>query len=515
MREKVSWRVQPGLFPLRDRYAVAMCPARVFSQAQYRTCGQRVNEKQPREPGQFVGRFCDNPPFRRGCQSAVTKRRSRLRRAPIADSARDWGDFTMLKRNTMLAALPLIGTLAFGGMPAMAEDVTLRLWSGGFAKEGQRTIREVIGEFEAANPGVKIDYTAWAWDKYRAQLATAATLGDAPDMWVDSFLKRWQDAGITADNADLYDKLPPEEVAAYLQASIDIQKASTGLLSFPFVAYVWAVGYNKEIFAERGIEVPTEPISIQQLMELSEQLTFDRDGDGRTDVYGYGLLGARLSSHLFNMVFSKLGGQWVDLESNLIIDQYRDQFIEALVYMRDIAEFTPGGATAAVGRTYEGTRALFAQERVAMTVDVNELGAVVEDLAPDVREKLGFMQVDFGFIALDGLILGKTDHRDEAFEFVKYATARDQLVRINDAVGLVTPRNDVADHPMVASDENEVTLAEQISLPGNALHPGGLLTQYGELRPAVWDAVAEVLLGGDPGEAADKAIKIMTTQFKK
>ncbi|MEL6782390.1 MAG: ABC transporter substrate-binding protein, partial [Pseudomonadota bacterium] len=92
----------------------------------------------------------------------------------------------MLKRSIMLAALPLIGTLAFGGMPAMAEDVTLRLWSGSFAKEGQRTIREVIGEFEAANPGIKIDYTAIAWDKYRAQLATAATLGDAPDMWVDS-----------------------------------------------------------------------------------------------------------------------------------------------------------------------------------------------------------------------------------------------------------------------------------------------------------------------------------------
>ena len=421
----------------------------------------------------------------------------------------------MLKRPSMLAALQLIGALALGSVPAMAADVTLRLWSGGFAKEGQRTIREVISEFEAANPGIKIDYTAWAWDKYRAQLATAATLGDAPDMWVDSFLKRWQDAGITADNADLYAKLPPEEVAAYLQASIEIQKASTGLLSFPFVAYVWAVGYNKEIFAERGIEVPTEPISIEQLMELSEQLTFDRDGDGRTDVYGYGLLGARLSSHLFNMVFSKLGGQWVDLESNLIIDQYRDQFVEALVYMRDIAKFTPGGATAAVGRTYEGTRALFAQERVAMTVDVNELGAVLDDLAPDVREKLGFMQVDFGFIALDGLILGKTDHRDEAFEFVKYATARDQLVRINDAVGLVTPRNDVADHPRVASDENEVTLAEQISLPGNAIHPGGLLTQYGELRPAVWDAVAEVLLGGDPAEAADKAIARMTSQFSQ
>ena len=54
-----------------------------------------------------------------------------------------------------------------------------------------------------------------------------------------------------------------------------------------------------------------------------------------------------------------------------------------------------------------------------MTVDVSELGATVLDVAPEVAEKLGFLQVDFGFLALDGLILGKTDHRDEAFEFVK------------------------------------------------------------------------------------------------
>ena len=411
--------------------------------------------------------------------------------------------------------LSFIGALAMSTAPAVADDVTLKMWSGGFVKEGQRTIREVIGEFEAANPGIKIDYTAWAWDKYRAQLANAAILGDAPDLWVDSFLKRWKDAGITRDNADLYARLPPEEVAAYLQATIDIQKASTGLLSFPFVGYVWAVGYNKEIFAERGIEPPTEPISLEQLKELAAQLTFDRDGDGRNDVYGYALLGARLSSHLFNMIFSKRGGQWVDLESNLIIDQYRDQFIEALVFMREMAEYTPGGATAAVGRTYESTRALFAQERVAMTVDHSELCAVVAALAPEVAEKCRVLQVEFGFIALDGLILGKTDHRDEAFEFVKFVTARDQLVRINQALGLVTPRNDVGDHPLVAANENEVTLAEQLTLPGNAIHPGGLLTQYGELRPEVWDAVAEVLLGGDPGEAADKAIKNMTDLFSE
>ena len=411
--------------------------------------------------------------------------------------------------------LSFIGALAMSTAPAVADDVTLTMWSGGYSKEGQRAFNEVIGEFEAANPGIKIDYTAWAWDKYRAQLKTAATMGDVPDMWVDGFLKRWQDAGITVDNADLYAKLPPEEVAAFPQAFIKFMEESTGLLSFPLMGIVWTVGYNKEIFAERGIEVPTEPISLEQLKELSAQLTFDRDGDGKIDVYGYSLLGGRVSSHFFNMIFNKRGGQWVDLQGNLIIDQYRDQFIEALVFMREMAEYTPGGGAAAVGRSYDGVRALFAQERVALTVDVGELAAVLVNLAPEVGEKLGFLEADFGMYGFETLIIGKTDHRDEAFEFVKLLTARDQLVRLNDAAGTVTPRNDVADHPLVAANDNFVILAEQLSRDDNAVHPGALLTQYAELRPAVWDAVAEVLFGGDPGEAADKAIKNMTSQWSQ
>jgi len=51
-------------------------------------------------------------------------------------------------------------------------------------------------------------------------------------------------------------------------------------------------------------------------------------------------------------------------------------------------------------------------------------------------------------------------------------------------------------------NENLLILGEQLARPGNPIHPGGLLTQYGELRPEVWNAVAEVLLSGYPGKAA-------------
>ena len=66
----------------------------------------------------------------------------------------------VLIRRILLASLAVTMVVGVTAAPAVGADVTLKMWSGGFVKEGQRAIREVISEFEAANPGIKIDYTA-------------------------------------------------------------------------------------------------------------------------------------------------------------------------------------------------------------------------------------------------------------------------------------------------------------------------------------------------------------------
>ncbi len=47
-----------------------------------------------------------------------------------------------------------------------------------------------------------------------------------------------------------------------------------------------AMVYNKDIFDERGIAYPTEDWTWQEMLDMAKELTFDRDGDGTTDVYG-------------------------------------------------------------------------------------------------------------------------------------------------------------------------------------------------------------------------------------
>ncbi len=48
-----------------------------------------------------------------------------------------------------------------------------------------------------------------------------------------------------------------------------------------------AIFYNKAIFDEKGVPYPTEDWTWQDMYDIAKQLTFDRDGDGEIDVYGY------------------------------------------------------------------------------------------------------------------------------------------------------------------------------------------------------------------------------------
>ena len=84
--------------------------------------------------------------------------------------------------------LSFIGALAMSTAPAVADDVTLKLWSGGFEKEGQRTIREVIGEFEDANTGIEIDPELA--DSDRSVISDQVTAGLAVRMAVIYLLSR-------------------------------------------------------------------------------------------------------------------------------------------------------------------------------------------------------------------------------------------------------------------------------------------------------------------------------------
>lgn len=77
---------------------------------------------------------------------------------------------------TEVAATPTVPALT----PPPLEPATLKLW---VFQEGKKAfLNELIAEFEAANPGVKVDVTAYPEAQYSLKIQTAIAAGAAPDL---------------------------------------------------------------------------------------------------------------------------------------------------------------------------------------------------------------------------------------------------------------------------------------------------------------------------------------------
>ncbi len=61
------------------------------------------------------------------------------------------------------------------------------------------------------------------------------------------------------------------------------------LWSFPFNKSVPVLYYNKEMFANAGLDPEKPPATVSELMEYSRKLTVDRNHDGKPETYGFAL----------------------------------------------------------------------------------------------------------------------------------------------------------------------------------------------------------------------------------
>jgi len=158
----------------------------------------------------------------------------------------------MMKLN--LTAVLLASTL-MSGTAAMAQDVTLTIesWRNDDLAIWQN---EIIPAFEAAHPGIKLNFAPSAPAEYNAVLNSKLDAGSAGDIITcrpfDASLALY-DAGHLADISDLEGMSNFSPVA---QSGWSTDDASVQFC-VPMASVIHGFIYNKDAFAEVGVEVPT------------------------------------------------------------------------------------------------------------------------------------------------------------------------------------------------------------------------------------------------------------------
>jgi multiple sugar transport system substrate-binding protein len=151
------------------------------------------------------------------------------------------------------------GQPAAGGEGAAEGGVTIRIWDfGGAEFEWIDTI--AIPAWEKEHPDIKIEHLGIPETDYSTKLETALVAGEGPDIALQSYTYRLWKAGHVAPLDDFFarDGFKSEDFYPIFQSWCMLDGK---VYCMPVSVYIWAMLYNKDLFAEAGLpELTTDTV---------------------------------------------------------------------------------------------------------------------------------------------------------------------------------------------------------------------------------------------------------------
>lgn len=273
---------------------------------------------------------------------------------------------------------------------AFAQQKTITLWT----RLAEDQSKALFDAFEAANPDIDLDVEYIPGGKNHInKLIASVAAGNAPDMVTLDVVATEAFAGldelipldgILAEHPDL----SPEVFPAGPLKTGNVEGVQYAI---PFGGSASAVAYNKELFREVGLDPDKPPQTWDEFVNAAMKLTFDRDGDGRIDVYGLQFVPSQPSLATFRWLpyFWMAGGEFIDREAmEFTFDsEAGEQALSFLMDMHLKHGVVPPSAIGAQAST--DTQLEFLQGRVAMILDGSAIIQRVNRDAPDFE--LGIM----------------------------------------------------------------------------------------------------------------------------
>ncbi len=259
------------------------------------------------------------------------------------------------------------------------EAVTITHWYWADNSDYSATMQEMVADFNATN-GKNITVVAeeYPWDggAYSETVFTAAMGGGGPDTasWkltatplftannllanLDEFINDWEDK---------------DEIEASLYDVMRQAGGSDSIYVMPWNTQVLYVYYRPSLFEKAGVKVPT---TYEEFLEACKKLTMDTDGDGKIDVYGFGMRGAKGGQEPWGSFIWARGGNFDDFSTP-----------EAVAGMQDFIDLYKNGYTppTAITDGFNEIIANFKSGLTAMTVHhIGSSAGMIETFGDDV-----------------------------------------------------------------------------------------------------------------------------------
>ncbi|MFG2406619.1 ABC transporter substrate-binding protein [Streptomyces brevispora] len=179
-------------------------------------------------------------------------------------------------------ALALLLTGCGGGGDGRTDGrTTIRFQSLAWQKESVDANKQLVKEWNASHPDVRVQYVQGSWDNVHDQLLTSFEGGEAPDVIHDASddLADFAYGGFLADLRTL---LPDRLTADIPQRSWRTSTFDGGVYGVPFLQEPRVLIANTKILGASGVRIPTpaRPWSWTEFRQITKKLT----GKGRYGV---------------------------------------------------------------------------------------------------------------------------------------------------------------------------------------------------------------------------------------
>ncbi len=275
---------------------------------------------------------------------------------------------------------------------------------------------QLIADFEATHPNIKVTVVDTPWDGMAEKLqAAAAGGGEAYDVlgmeneWIASLDKQGYlenlDSWLEQDTKFADRLLPSTPMKLY---------GDTKALCLYLIPYQFA--YNVDVFAEKGLEPPTNWEEFVQVLEALR--------DESTNTYGMSMPlqdASFIMTRYFPFRLAQEGGQWFDENGKVAFNS--PEGVAALQWWVDFYQkglVVPGS----MGEDQNLMAEFLASEQTVATIDGPFIPETIRAINPEVKMAYAppWQDKTGGYSwACSGIAMASnSQHKEEAWEFINY-----------------------------------------------------------------------------------------------
>ncbi len=284
--------------------------------------------------------------------------------------------------------------------------------------EYSQLMQEIIEKFNKENEkGIEVVGEEVPWDggAYSENLFNACMGGGSPDVatWKLTSTPLFVNNDLLTDLTPYIDKW--EDKDDIPENIYNIMKEAGGseeeMYVMPWNVQVLYVYYRPSIFEKAGVEVPK---TYDEFLEAIKKCTMDTDGDGETDVYGFGMRGAKGGQEPWGSFIYGEGGDFENLISK-----------ESVKGMQDFIDLYENGYVppTAVSDGFQETVANFQSGLTAMFIHHTGSSANMEEVLGDDVAAFPFPAGEGQWTSMgdtETVIFESCENKAAAFEWVSY-----------------------------------------------------------------------------------------------